>query len=210
MKFRNGFVSNSSSSSFLIISPTEINTREDWKNTIFKDTRSLKKSIEKSIDAILKIKTDKEYRKEEIPFNEALSFYEVKNWKELLLDKESWLYQDILNQIHTEIRFELHNLPGSSFGGDLAEDIQFGFLYDMNWYRSTSDSYDVFITECVDNYIERILKELECSDKLYFYRLDTCSDCGVDSVNFEESYFLRLNFSKIVQNSVEYMRFEYS
>lgn len=227
MKVRNGFVSNSSSSSFLIITASEIETKEELR-LLFKKTKEIKRKelvlypenkkvnemLDETVDALLntlsyeEYEADKLYKEgEEVP---ALSFYVVKDWDKLLKDKNSWLYRDIYQAVSYVIYRTLHYVPSDSLGGQLGEDIKFNLPTDMPYYNRSDSSYDDFVDESVEKYIGRLYESLTESGKIKMYRIDTSTEFGEDAKYNVESWFLRYNFGRIVANYIEYIRFEYS
>lgn len=223
MKIRNGFVSNSSSSSFLIVSKEKLNSKKDWKNFFkqkkrlrvkdfyeFNSKEEISAEVDSCIEAIVSSIDGTRYEDAISTKNYNLSVFLVENWKELLNDEKSWLYEEIKNSIKREIRDKIRSIPPTSFGGSLNWDIQFDYCDNINTWDNERNGFNLLVEDAVDEYIKKLLETFEEEKELYLYLISAGSDGSSTEPYQKEGVFLRGYWSNISNKNTEYFKFEHS
>lgn len=195
MKVRTGFVSNSSSSSFVLWGNIE-KSKEGLRSVFVSDKKAKKIlkndrwwnngekiSISQMLDRLAQdllesYVSEKEYTGEGYTLNsdlytvdKSLMVLEVPNWAELLEDRNSWLYKKFAEGIVSTLR---NKLSADSQAGDVDHHTSIFENYKLDFeiplYRSSvvfDEIWEQFSGYLVDYFMERWLKEFK-EDEKYF------------------------------------------
>lgn len=223
MKIRNGFVSNSSSSSFLVMSNTSLKSKDNWKN-LFKNANNINQDnflfFEGDVEALIDssayalsnsvINGNFEEIINSHELNENLVVIKIENIKDMLLDESSWLFEEINYSIKRETREKLMEIRPSSFGGNLPTYIKLNYFSDIDFLKVEDSKFDEFVMDITRNYLKRFIEYIEENKNMNFY-LVSASDEGYSNMLYaDEGVFLRGHWKNLVKNSTKYIKFEHS
>lgn len=207
MKIRNGFVSNSSSSSFILLMNPEV---KDWKE-IFKspemiDSKKLceindNEKLEDKIKVLADILNSTEPMELEGERLTPLSFSEVPNYRELLVDESSFLFNELWQQTYSLI---LSKLDKTNYKGNLGYDLNHSFRDLL--YGKDSELHDLALRitkEFIDNFLKATEDEEENIRFVYF----TIDDELTTSENNWDICFLRSNWKRLIATNVEVLEY---
>lgn len=220
MKVRKGFVSNSSSSSFVVITGEDIDTPAKWRH-LFKPTKRIRKkklwgvASDKNLDTFMKdisivlYENDNHKKYEDIKyttsFKEDMNVCTIPNAIDLLCDSNSWLYEEIKHRIRMHIIHTLQEAQDSSLDGNLDGDLRFSPFMDIDVF---SDKMEVWIEEIIDNYIRRLVEALQ-SEKVFLKLVWVSSESSSKAEHHKESSFLRMNWEELIREDIEFFKFRH-
>lgn len=233
MKSRMGFVSNSSSSSFLLLSMRETKTPEDWLE-VFKPMENI--DVEKinfySVETDPPDNIDKEFvfgmiqrtarAMSDSMTDTHMDLYgpdynfgsrEIKDWRKMLNDKDFWLYKELLHNIRYNFYVNLGRMGSLRFEGqNLSEDIVLNIGKNLRYAylksRKVDSAMDDMGEYLTDRYIKQLGDILHEDSVMYYFRVS--SDGDPCDPYFEEGEFMRFNFHEIIHPEIEFIKFEHS